>query len=90
MILYAVIGGVAGFILGALILFRLRAVDALVVVVLAQVVTNPLVEACTIGAATYLPNLLIPIVAVLEVAAFVAGCSSAVKIVVSLVELNHA
>ena len=56
--------------LGALILFRLRAVDALVVVVLAQVVTNPLVEACTIGAATYLPDLLIPIVSVLEVAAF--------------------
>ena len=56
--------------LGALILFRLRAVDALLVVVLAQVVTNPLVEACTIGAATYLPDLLIPIVSVLEVAAF--------------------
>ena len=56
--------------LGALILFRLRAVDVLLVVVLAQVVTNPLVEACTIGAATFLSNLLIPIVAVLEVAAF--------------------
>ncbi len=58
--------------LGALVLFRLRTADALVVVVLAQVVTNPLVEAGTIGAATFLPNLLIPIIGALEVAAFVA------------------
>lgn len=58
--------------IGAFLLFRIRDRDALVDVALAQVVTNPLVEAGTIGAFTSFPNAAIPIVAILELAAFVA------------------
>ena len=58
--------------LGALLLFRIRSRNALAVVALAQVATNPLVEAGAIGAATFLPSLTIPIIAAFELAAFIA------------------
>ena len=58
--------------IGAFLLFRIRDKDALIDVALAQVATNPLVEAGTIGAFTFFPNAAIAIVAVLELAAFVA------------------
>ena len=58
--------------IGAFLLFRIRDKDALIDVALAQVVTNPLVEAGTIGAFTFFPNAAILIVAILELAAFVA------------------
>lgn len=57
--------------MGARLLFRIRDTDALIVVALAQIVTNPLVEVGMIGAYSYLPHPAAAIVA-LELAVFVA------------------
>ncbi|RVU98591.1 hypothetical protein EII22_01940 [Coriobacteriales bacterium OH1046] len=56
---------------GARLLFRIRDADALIIVALAQIVTNPLVETGVIGACSYLPHPVAAVV-VLELAAFVA------------------
>lgn len=56
---------------GAFLLFRVRSKQDLIVVVLTQVVTNPLVEACTITAFAYLAHPWVA-VAVLELCAFMA------------------
>lgn len=54
---------------GACLLFRIRDVDTLIVVALAQLATNPLVETGAIGAYGYLPHPAI-MLAILELAAF--------------------
>lgn len=56
---------------GARLLFRIRDADALIVVALAQIATNPLVEIGTIGAYSRLPHPMAALAA-LELAAFVA------------------
>ncbi|HQE69712.1 MAG TPA: hypothetical protein PK071_01160, partial [Atopobiaceae bacterium] len=56
---------------GARLLFRIGDTDALIVVALVQIVTNPLVEIGVIGAYSYLPHP-VAAVTVLELAAFVA------------------
>lgn len=56
---------------GARLLFRIGHTDALIVVALVQIVTNPLVEIGVIGAYSYLPHP-VAAVTVLELAGFVA------------------